>query len=367
MLKHFNISKNRLALAALMFILFGMLLTTNCGKRKAPLPPVETVQQRINISGKQFGNKISIFWVMPIRNASTSNILNIDRVDLYRIIEPENTPLTLSEEDFANKSILIASIPITDADFNKKTLTYVDELKFSGQSIRLRYALRFVNSSGQKAAFSNFLIIEPSVKSAEAPKSLKSEITERAINLTWTAPQQNIDGSTPANILGYNIYRVTNKPENTQKLNQTPVSETQFSDKTFEFEREYAYFVRAVSLGKDGEPVESLESNTISILPRDTFPPAAPTAFTIAAAPNVLSIFFAVNLENDISGYRIYRSTDVKQPKSDWLLLTNEILQTNTFQDKSIESGKLYYYYLTAVDKAGNESRPSEIISESAP
>lgn len=304
---------------------------------------------------------------MPVRNASDTDVLNINRADVYRLIEKDNSPLTLSEEEFANNSTLISSIPIKDTDFAKKTLTFVDELKFSGQPIRLRYAIRFVNAQGQKAAFSNFLIIEPTAKTAEAPSDLKAKTTEQAIVLNWNAPNKNVDGSTPANILGYNIYRFTDKAENAKALNQSPITQTEFSDKTFEFNKEYSYFVRTVSLGKNTEPVESSESNTIKILPKDTFAPAAPTAITIAAAPNVLSIFFAVNLEKDIAGYRVYRTTDANLPKADWSLLTAELLETNTFQDKTVESGKTYFYYLVAIDKAGNISQPSEIVSEIAP
>ena len=39
----------------------------------------------------------------------------------------------------------------------------------------------------------------------------------------------------------------------------------------------------------------------------------------------------------------------------------------NTFQDTRVESGKTYYYYLTAVDKAGNVSGTSEVVSETVP
>lgn len=356
-----------LLLAALAFIFSALFITQGCGKRKPPLPPVERVLQRIEISGKQFGNKVIISWTMPPRNASSNNVLNISRADLYRLVEKENAPLTLSEEEFANNSTLIATIPITDADFGKRILSYTDELKFSGQPIRLRYAVRFVNSAGQKAAFSNFLIIEPTAKTAEAPKSLTAETTEQAIILKWVEPQTNVDGSTPANILGYNVYRFTDKPENAKILNQSPITTPTFSDKSFEFEKSFSYFVRTVSLGKEGEPVESLESNTISILPKDIFAPSPPTAITIAAAPNVLSIFFAVNLEKDIAGYRVYRTTDANLPKAEWLLLITDILPTNTFQDKTVESGKTYFYYLVAVDKAGNISQPSDVVSETAP
>ena len=125
--------------------------------------------------------------------------------------------------------------------------------------------------------------------------------------------------------------------------------------------------MRTVSLGSNGIPVESTESNVFEVSPADTFPPSAPAAITIAAAPLSLSIFFAVNPERDISGYRIYRSESPTLPKAEWQLLTKELLTTNTFQDTKIEAGKTYYYYLTAIDTAGNVSDPSEVVSETAP
>jgi fibronectin type 3 domain-containing protein len=145
------------------------------------------------------------------------------------------------------------------------------------------------------------------------------------------------------------------------------VTDTKFADSFFEFGKNYYYFVRAVSVGSGAIPVESQESNIINIRPVDTFPPSPPAAITLAAAPNNISIFFAVNPEKDIAGYKIYRSTDPDQDKSQWALLTPQLLPTNTFQDAKIESGRTYYYYITATDKAGNVSEPSEVVKETAP
>jgi hypothetical protein len=367
LLKQFYVSKRIATLIVLMFTFFALFITLNCGKRKPPLPPVEKVEQRVEISGIQRGNKVILSWTMPARNVSDTSVLNIDRVDIYRLSEPQNASLTLTEEEFASNSTLIATVPVSESDFGRKQLSYVDELQFSGQFARLRYAIRFVNSSGQKAAFSNFLIIEPAAKIAESPKSLAGTVTEQSIDLSWESPKMNVNGSMPVNLLGFNVYRTERSNEAQKLLNSAPVSNAEFSDKSFEFGKEYSYFVRAVSIGSNGEPVESLESNIIKILPKDTFAPSAPTAITIAAAPNNLSIFFAVNPEKDVVGYRIFRSTNPDLSKAEWENLTPEILKTNTFQDKRVESGKTYFYYLVAVDSAGNVSQPSEIVSETVP
>ncbi len=122
-----------------------------------------------------------------------------------------------------------------------------------------------------------------------------------------------------------------------------------------------------MSVGAGGEPVESGESNIIELSAKDTFPPSAPSAITLAATPTTISIFFATNPETDVVGYRIYRSENPDLPKSEWTLLTKQPIVTTTFQDTTVESGKTYYYYLTATDRAGNTSDLSEVVSESVP
>ena len=113
----------------------------------------------------------------------------------------------MSEEEFAARSVIIASLPVTNSDFGLKTMTYRDTLEFAGQPVRLRYSIRFANASGQRAAFSNFFLIEPAARVANPPTSLSATVAQDAITLAWTAPTQNVDGSTPANVLGYNVYR----------------------------------------------------------------------------------------------------------------------------------------------------------------
>ena len=176
-----------------------------------------------------------------------------------------------------------------------------------------------------------------------------------------------IDWNAAAGATSYNIYRSTSATQPAKLLNKTPWQGTSYSDEFFEFSKDYWYFVRAVSAGVGSEPVESAESNVVEFRPKDTFSPSAPSAITIAAAPGTISIFWAINPEKDVVGYRIYRSTDRDLPRDQWTPLTTELLKANTYQDSKVESGKAYFYYLTATDNAGNVSSPSEIVNEIAP
>ncbi|NNF00504.1 MAG: fibronectin type III domain-containing protein [Pyrinomonadaceae bacterium] len=357
----------RLYLGLLLIPILASFFTLGCGKRKPPLPPRERVQQRVAIDGTQVGSRIDLTWRMPARNAADGSTLSIQRVDVYRLAEPTNAPLSLTEEEFISRSTVIASVPISDSDFSLKTKTFSDQLKFAGQEARLRYAVRFVNASGQKAAFSNFFLIKPTANIAAGPEALALNLTQTKIELTWKPPVANVNGTTPPNILGYNLYRTAPDQGSPKRINEdSPIQEARYDDRFFKFGERYEYFVRTVSLGGDGEPVESVSSNTVGIKPKDTFSPAPPEAITIAAAPNNISIFFATNLETDVIGYRVYRSTNPNLAKDQWTLLTPQLLKTNTFQDKQVVSAVVYYYYLTAVDNVGNVSSPSEVVSETA-
>ncbi len=363
-----GLPKNRLNKKAVFLLLFIAL--SGCGKRRPPLPPLERVQQRTELlSGVQRGNQVILSWPAPQRNAPDSSVQSIRRIDVYRLAEKPGAPLPLTEEEFASRSTLIGSVTYDQIKAAGQELTYTDTLELAGEPTRLRYAVRYVNAAGQRAAFSNFLKIEPAARIAQAPTLTKEDVAESGITITWQPPAANIDGSTPANLLGYNVYRMDESQTEISPtpLNTAPVAGTQYTDKDFEFGQNYRYVVRSVSLGTEGAQVESLNSNALPVSPRDIFPPSAPVVPPAVAAPGRISIFFAANPEPDVVGYNIYRSTDESLPKDRWTKLNSAPLTRTTFHDENVESGKRYYYYLTAIDKAGNVSAPSEVVSEVVP
>jgi predicted phage tail protein len=357
---------------ALCTALLFVVAMVGCGKRRPPLPPVERVQQRTELlSGVQRGNRVVLSWPAPLRNAPDESVQSIRRIDVYRLAEKPTAPLPLTEEEFAARSTLIGSVTYDQIKNATATLTYTDTLELAGEPTRLRYAIRYVNASEQRAAFSNFLLIEPSVRVAKPPTLMSTgkEVSEDAITITWQPPDSNIDGSTPVNLLGYNVYRLDESQSEVSQnpVNSSLVSGTQYVDRNFQFGENYRYVVRSVSLGTDGAQVESLNSNSLSVSPRDIFAPSAPASISIVAAPGRVSIFFPANPEADVVGYEIYRSTDPDLPKERWTKVTLAPLTKTTFLDENVESGKRYYYYIKAIDQAGNVSPPSDVVSESVP
>jgi fibronectin type 3 domain-containing protein len=65
----------------------------------------------------------------------------------------------------------------------------------------------------------------------------------------------------------------------------------------------------------------------------------------------------------DLAGYNVYRREDGKQAEK----VNAEMVHGPSYRDLAVESGKNYFYTVTAVDARGNESSHSEEASERVP
>jgi fibronectin type 3 domain-containing protein len=347
----------------LVFMASLLLINYGCGKRRPPLPP--SASRPINQTGftvSQQGNKIALSIPLKSNNDGSRPL----QIDVFRLAESTNSPLFLTEEEFASRSTQVGSIQLSTVHAENEAV-FFDVITPTSQSRRLRYAVRFVNQENQRSPFSNFVFFEPVSNAAIPPSLALPMVSQTSINLRWQVPQENIDGSKPANVLGYNLYRKSNQIEKPTQLNASLLPTPDFEDKNFRFGEEYEYFVRAVSDGVNGIQVESGDSNIAKIVPKDVFPPRAPEGLTIAAAPGNLSVFFAANIEPDVIGYNIFRTTDSQTLPERWQKLNTAPLSAISYQDTKVESSQRYYYYVVAVDSAGNVSQPSEIVSDLAP
>src|SRR5918911_4627230 len=82
----FQLNTSRITLTIL--ILLSLYLTSSCGKRRPPQPPVERVPQRTELlSGVQRGNEVILSWPAPLRNAPDGSVQSVRRIDVYRLAE----------------------------------------------------------------------------------------------------------------------------------------------------------------------------------------------------------------------------------------------------------------------------------------
>lgn len=345
------------------FLSIAVLLCAACGKIGDPLPPIPKAPLIVSeLTATQQGT--SIILSFPVAKETRTDKLK--RVDIYRLIEPTAAPPGITADDYLTGAAMIASLPEAQLPARTSVITYVDPIDFkvANDQTRYRYAVRLVNLDDRPADLSNYASLTPLSTVAEPPLGLKANVTQTTVEISWQPPAANLNGSAPANVSGYNLYRRVGGQ--VTKVNAAPLKETRYVEKQFQFGTAYEYSVRALSLPRAGAPLtEIIESNAslpLTITPQDTFPPTAPTSITIASRGGLISLFWPANPEPDVVGYNLYRSEDEKT----WTKITPRPVTTITFSDRQVQIGKRYFYQITAVDNAGNESKHSETVSEIA-
>jgi len=340
------------------------IFLTACGKIGEPLPPIP--RSRLNVdelSVEQQGAQLILSF--PFTRTTRTRL---QRVDIYRLIESPSAPRGLPVEAFSERAHVIHSITADQIPLNNSRITYNDQLNMSGgqRNTRYRYAVRMVNTAGQAADFSNYVIIEPLFNLSLPPTGLRPTQRETQIEIAWDRPEANMNETTPANVAGYNIYRRAG--EAVSRINTEPLREPRFIDRNFQFGANYQYVVRSLSLRPGSanlsEAIESNDSAPLDHTPKDIFPPAPPKPITIASINSLVTLFWPLNAEPDVAGYNIYRAEDENASPEKWVKLNPEMHKTASFRDERVQAGKKYFYQITAVDVFGNESARSETVSE---
>jgi fibronectin type 3 domain-containing protein len=204
--------------------------------------------------------------------------------------------------------------------------------------------------------------------------SINVAVTENGVQLKWAARTRTSGGEPLAKIFEYRVYRGELHPAFTEnaakemrdakwKVPLVLIGKTQepeYLDSGAENGKTYGYVVKSV-VSAGGNLLESGDSAVAVVTPKDTFPPAVPQGLVAAVLPGengaaTVDLSWAIGTEPDLAGYRVYRS---EQEGVRGQLLTSGLLATPAYRDTGVLSGKRYWYTVTAVDRAGNESAPS--------
>jgi hypothetical protein len=100
-------------------------------------------------------------------------------------------------------------------------------------------------------------------------------------------------------------------------------------------------------------------SASISITVGDP-PPAAPTGLVATAGNSLVRLDWDDNAESDLAGYNVYRSQTEGGPYSQ---VNGTLVTASDYEDAGMTNGTTYYYVVTAVDQASNESPVSSEVS----
>lgn len=219
-----------------------------------------------------------------------------------------------------------------------------------------------VYGESQTGAFDNFA---PSAADTEPPAPITGLTvtdpgTGTSLILRWNA-------NTEPDLLGYRIYRATSAdasvppPDGAYQRLGNAMIDTQvpeYTDNTVT--RDVYCFYRITAVDQSGN--ESAYVAPGSTLAADLSPPAVPQGLKAKELDSGEEIIleWQPNAEPDLSGYQLYRATDAAGPFE--LLKTLDRRET-TYHEKGLVQGQWYYYYLKAVDEAGNCSDQTPVVS----
>ena len=184
-----------------------------------------------------------------------------------------------------------------------------------------------------------------------APTNLTANaVSSSQIDLDW-------DDNTELDLSHYNVHRSTNIGGPYSQV-ATNVTLSQHSDTGLSASTTYYYVVTAVDTASN-ESGYSNEASDTTYAP--DLPPAAPTDLTAnAVSSSQIDLDWDDNTEPDLSHYNVHRSTTPGDPYSQ--VATNVTLSQHS--DTGLSASTTYYYVVTAVDTASNESGYSNEASD---
>jgi hypothetical protein len=345
-------------------------------ERKPPTPVAIT-----DLSAVQSGSDVLLSFTMPEEAVDNRPLAESPAIEIYRDFFTSPAAGEPAPKAPARPTLLV-TIPaaMEDRYAVQGHIHFTDSLRpqdFAQHHDSLAvYTVRTQISEKKPSANSNVASVHVFAP-LDAITDLRAEVTHAAIVLTWMPPTTPPAGSTPT--LGvYHIYRGTPDSATSTGGAAAPksplvkIADAQgppFQDTQFEFGASYVYSVRSVAQYPNAA-LESADSNLAVVTPRDTFAPAAPQDLIVAlvpAQPGVpahLEISWAISSETDIAGYNVYRSEQAGAPGS---RVNTERLPTPAFRDMNVQPGHRYFYSVTAVDRAGNESPVSAAVSGGVP
>ena len=358
------------SLLALMLSVLSVL--AGCGAPGEPVAPSPQVPTPVtDLTAHQAGDGVQLIFTLPGKTIAGDKLSEVPSVEIFRgALKPDGTP--------DNKSFrVIYTIPgsMLDNYLAEGRVRFTDPVP--PEDLRAHPGATFVyrvrtRASRKRASADSNTVTSRVFPVPERIDSLHIQVTESAIELSWSAPARTSAGDPLPVISSYHVYRGELDPSAADAASKNlaqakwisplvllaPTVENSYRDTSFEFGKTYLYTVRSV-IPLDNNPLESADSSAAVVTPRDIFPPAAPQDLVAAVLPGTspgsleIDLSWSINLETDLAGYRVYRS---EEQGARGKLLNSDLLPTPAYRDTTVEPGHRYWYSVTAVDRAGNES-----------
>jgi hypothetical protein len=358
--------------------LFLALLLVGCGAPGDPVAPSPPVPTAItDLSGLQAGDGVQLRFTMPARTVRGERLAEPPAIEVLRgVAKPDGSPDPPSFRVVDTIPGALAGKYQLDDHIQFVSAISPDEARtHPGASIVYRVRTR---AAKKRASLESNAISVHVFPVPERIALIESKVEETSIELSWPVVTRTSGGDL-ISVSEYHVYRgeldgrahdAATKDVLHEKWNAPPVllgssDVAHYRDQRFDFGKTYVYLVRGV-ITASGNPLESSDSDPVVLTPVDTFPPGTPQEVTVAvlADPNTglreVDLSWSINAEPDLAGYRVYRS---ERQDEQGQLMTPELLLSPAYRDTSVTTSHQYWYRVTAVDRAGNESAPAPPVA----
>lgn len=365
-------------LPGFLLVFVSASLLAGCGAPGEPTAPSPTIPVAVtDLSARQVGDSAQLTFTLPAKALTGDRLTEPPAIEVLRgAVRADGAPDAKSFRvvETIPGALVVSSlkgdrVEIANAIAPQETLSNPGAVA---------YAVRTRASKKRASADSNTVVIRL-YPVPEHIASVQTNVTEKAIELSWAAPSKTSGGEPLASPLSYRVYRgeidpssaetsardLTQAKWRTRPVLLGPADVPAYQDADFVFGRSYIYLIRSV-ISVAGGPLESGDSTPAVVTPVDTFPPARPEGVVAAVLPGAnegslqVDLSWSINAETDLAGYRVYRS---EQEGTKGEAITPDLLPTPAVRDTSVKPGRRYWYTVTAVDRAGNESAASQPVA----
>jgi fibronectin type 3 domain-containing protein len=255
-----------------------------------------------------------------------------------------------------------------DADTRQLVDTGLDELT------TYFYTVTAVDEAGNESARASAVQVRTQGPDRVAPASPQnlSAVADEAIfgqiTVRWNASTLDADGGQLTDLTGYILFRSKGTTNSFVPINTVDALTRQFVDAGLEESTTYFYTVTAV----DGSSNESGRASAVQVRTEgpDRVAPAPPQNLS-AVADEVdfgqVSLSWNASTQDTgggeltgLAGYIVFRS---KGSTSSFVPIDTVATDTRQFINTNLESSTNYFYTVTAIDVAGNESARASFVS----
>jgi fibronectin type 3 domain-containing protein len=223
--------------------------------------------------------------------------------------------------------------------------------------VEFDYAFSPMGTLGDTHRFSLMVHLDSGeIMGLAAPRGFSAQPMDGAVNLRWSP-------ASSSSVVGYNLYLKKPGAQGLTLVNKKrPINDTSVQLNQLFNGQNYTFALTSVSAAgrESGMAQVSVVPGVAGGAIQGTALPA-PTGFRAALNGQGCDLFWDKSASADIVGYNLYLVNPNQAPRK----LSNQPVTQTPVNIISLKPGQTYSFYLTAVNKTGNESPASTVLNVS--